>query len=63
MNNPHPALSTINELHTGIFTFVLSLYNSYCQLMSKEEAKQKVVEYLRELADYFEEHETNKTHN
>jgi hypothetical protein len=58
MNNQQ---STINELHTGIFTFTITLYNSYCQLMPKEEAKQKVVDYIRELADYFEAYELTTT--
>lgn len=55
--------TAINELHTGIFTFVMSLYSQYCKTMPKEAAKEKVVEYIRDLADYFEQHETNTTHN
>lgn len=55
--------ATINELHVGIFTFMITLYQQYKLLLPPDEARAKVIEYVRGLADYFEIHETNNTDN
>lgn len=53
----------ISELHNGIFSFVVNLYQQHCKTMTKEEAKKTIIEYLRELADYFESYEPQQPRN
>lgn len=47
-----------NQIRVGIFQFAITLYNTLSEQMPKEQARETVVEFLRELADNIEANDT-----